>query len=74
MKPALFIGSSSESVDIAYALQENLEHVAEVTVWTQGIFELAKYTLESLLETLDIADFGVFVFAPNDVSIIRGTS
>lgn len=72
MKPSLFIGSSTESLDVAYALQENFEHSAEVTVWTQGIFELSKYSLDSLVDTLDAAHFGVFVFSPSDILIIRG--
>lgn len=73
MKPNLFIGSSTESTAVAYAIQENLERVAEVTVWDQGIFELSKYSLDALLDALDGSDFGVFVFAPDDISIIRGT-
>ena len=73
MKPALFVGSSSESLDIAYAVQRNLEDVAEVVVWTQGIFELTKSYLESLVEALDDTEFGLFVFGADDVVRIRGT-
>lgn len=73
MKPALFVGSSSESLDVAYAAQKNLEDVAEVVVWTQGIFELSKFYLESLLEALEDTEFGLFIFGPDDVLRIRGT-
>ena len=72
MKPKLFIGSSSENLDVAYAVQEGLEHSAEVTVWTQGIFELSKYTMESLLDALDETEFALFVFAPDDITKMRG--
>jgi hypothetical protein len=71
-KPTLFVGSSSESLDIAYAAQKNLEDVAEVVVWTQGIFELSKSYLESLLDTLDDSEFGLFIFGFEDISKIRG--
>lgn len=71
-KPALFIASSAESLDLAHALQENLEHFAEVTVWNQGVFTPSKYTLDSLIDQLESTDFGVFVFAPDDIARIRG--
>jgi Predicted nucleotide-binding protein containing TIR-like domain len=74
MKPVLFIGSSSESLDIAYAAQENLEDCAQVIVWTQGLFDLTRSFLESLVDTLDETQFGLFVFAADDLTRIRGQS
>jgi hypothetical protein len=71
-RPVLFIGSSSESLDVAYAAQENLVDCAQAIVWTQGLFALSKSFLESLLDTLDEAQFGLFVFASDDLTRIRG--
>jgi Predicted nucleotide-binding protein containing TIR-like domain len=73
MKPTLFVGSSSESLDVAYAAQRNLEDVSEVVVWTQGIFKLTKSYLESLLEALDDTEFGLFILGADDLIRIRGT-
>jgi CAP12/Pycsar effector protein, TIR domain len=70
-RPRLFIGSSKESLSYAYAIQQNLEDDAEVTVWRQGIFKLTKTSLESLIKGLDRSDFAVFVFAPNDALRLR---
>jgi O-acetyl-ADP-ribose deacetylase (regulator of RNase III) len=72
MKPRLFVGSSSEQLDLAYAVQENLRFNADVTVWTQGIFGLGSFPIESLLEALDRSEYGVFIFAPDDILMMRG--
>lgn len=73
-KPRVFIGSSTEGLHIAYAVQQNLLHDAEVTVWDQGIFELSRTTIESLTKALQESDFAVFVFSPDDLTKIRNTS
>jgi len=67
----LFIGSSTEALDVAYAIQANLEREFEVTVWNQGVFTLSKSVLGSLLQALHKSDFGVFVLTPDDITIIR---
>ncbi|MFO1428546.1 MAG: nucleotide-binding protein [Candidatus Competibacteraceae bacterium] len=71
-KPRIFVGSSAESVSIAHAIQDNLEHDAEVVVWDQSIFGLSSYNLEALSVELQRSDFGVFVFTPEDDAKIRG--
>lgn len=71
MKPKIFIGSSSEQLEIAYLIQENLDFDAQTTVWTQGIFKLSRNILDSLIESLANFDFAIFVFHPDDITQIR---
>lgn len=71
MKPRLFIGSSVEQLNLAYAVQENVEHNVEPTVWTQGVFTPSRTAMASLLDQLEECDFGLFIFAPDDVTAIR---
>src|SRR5665213_1494192 len=70
-KPKIFIGSSVEGLNIAYAVQQNLTHDAEITVWDQGVFELSQTTIESLVTILEKCDYAIFVFSPDDITKIR---
>jgi predicted nucleotide-binding protein len=72
-KPTLFIGSSSEGLDIAEAVQISLDRECEVTLWTQGIFLLGLSNLENLTRTLGDYDFAVLVLTPDDVLNSRGS-
>jgi predicted nucleotide-binding protein len=70
-KPRVFIGSSSEGVAVAEALQVALDHAAEVTVWTQGVFALSVSTLQSLLTSAPTYDFAILVLTPDDTTTKR---
>lgn len=72
-KARLFIGSSSEGIAVARAVQAHLDSVAEVTVWQDGPFKQNDGNLEALLKMLDYYDFAVFVFTPDDLVESRGT-
>lgn len=71
-KPNVFIGSSREAMDLANAIHSQISYYAQVTPWYSGAFEGNDYTMESLEKQLDKNDFGVFVFAPDDVAFHRG--
>lgn len=70
--PQIFIASSVEGLEVAYAVQELLENNAECTVWDQGVYEPSSYTMPELIERLNITDYGIFVFSIDDTAKIRG--
>ena len=69
--PSLFIGSSSQGLPVARALQLELDEVCQPRVWSQGVFEPTNTTFGSLLEMTQSSDFAVLVFTPDD-SVITG--
>lgn len=71
MKPKLFIGSSSEALDISHKIKEILEEVASVTIWTENISNLSSNILDDLIKASDEFNFGIFVFNPDDIIEIR---
>lgn len=71
-KPKAFIGSSVKGVRIAQAIQHELQHDVQCTVWNQGVFEPGKATIEDLTKALDEHEFAIFVFLPEDVATIKG--
>ncbi len=72
MKQKIFIGSSSENLAIAKAVQVELDHIAYTTIWTQDIFKLTSTTLEDLLTATNKFDFAIFIFNPDDITKLRG--
>src|SRR5262249_22204949 len=70
--PSLFIGSSSEGLPAAHALQAELEQVCEPRVWSQGVFGPTGTTIGSLLEMTQSSDFAALVLTPDDSVVTRG--
>jgi len=66
-RPSLFIGSSTEGLAIAEAIQLNLDRDCQVTIWSQGVFGLSQGTLEGLAESVSRFDFAALVLTPDDL-------
>jgi predicted nucleotide-binding protein len=63
----VFIISSAEALPIARAVQSAFEYDPFlVTVWTDGVFKVANYTLQSLEDEIDKSDFAVAIAHPDD--------
>jgi predicted nucleotide-binding protein len=74
-RPRVFIGSSTEGLQIANKLQELLRDDVAGEVWNQGtVFGLGGATLEELEQAVHQYDFGIFVFTPDDQISSRGES
>lgn len=71
-RPAIFVGSSKEGLQVARAIQRELDSAAVVTVWSQGVFQPTYGYLESLMAALETADFAVLVLTPDDFTESRG--
>ncbi|MCY9666447.1 nucleotide-binding protein [Paenibacillus alginolyticus] len=70
-KTNTFIGSSREAMQLANAVHSQISFHTQVTPWYTGVFNGNEYTMESLEKELDQHDFGVFIFAPDDVALHR---
>ena len=71
MKRRVFIVSSTESLDVAHALQMELDNWAETTIWSQAVFTPSSTALDDLISAAGEYDSGIFVFSFEDVVRIR---
>jgi CRP/FNR family transcriptional regulator, cyclic AMP receptor protein len=71
--PVVFIGSSSEALAEATHINRALER-RDVTckLWTQGVFQLTKTTIEDLILVSGECDFAVLFLTPDDMTASRG--
>ena len=72
--PSLFIGSSTEGLPIARALQAELDEECEPIVWEQDFFVPTGTTIGTLAEKVQNFDFAAFIFTPDDSLIMRGSA
>lgn len=72
MKPRIFIGSSSESLEDAKLVKKKLQRFAYCQVWNEGFFRKNESSFESLTDGATLFDFAILVAGPDDVQIKRG--
>ncbi len=72
-KPVVFIGSSSEALDAASVINKAISRKSVTTrLWSQGVFEASKTTIEDLWALTNDADFAIIVLSPDDICLSRG--
>jgi predicted nucleotide-binding protein len=66
--PFVFVGSSSEQLPVAEAIQSGLSEVnATIQLRTEGLFQPSEYTLADLIKIAETADFAVLIVTPDDI-------
>tara|TARA_R110002096_G_scaffold26869_4_gene82828 strand:+ start:705 stop:1622 length:918 start_codon:yes stop_codon:yes gene_type:complete len=69
----VFIISSAEALPIARAVQNAFDHDPfVVTIWADGVFRVTNYTLQSLEQQVDNADFAIAIAHADDITSFRG--
>ena len=71
-RPRVFIASSVEGLPIAEAIAGDLQFLADVTIWDQGVFPLSEGTLPALDAVADQSDFAIVVLTADDRTTKRG--
>lgn len=72
-KIRVFIISSAEGLDVARKIQDALAHDGFIVrLWTDDVFKVASYAIESLEMELDDSDFAVAVAHSDDMTLFRG--
>ena len=68
----IFIICSVEALPVARLIHNGLQHdPLDVVIWSEGVFKATNYTLESLENEVDQADFAIAVAHCDDIAEIR---
>ena len=69
----VFIISSAEALEVARKVQDALAHDDFIVrLWTDDVFRVSNYAIQSLETELDDTDFAVAVAHSDDVTLFRG--
>lgn len=72
-KVRVFIISSAEALPVARLARNAFEHDPFITtIWTDGVFRVANYTLQDLEAEIDDSDFAVAIAHADDFTESRG--
>ena len=74
MKNRIFIGSSSEGLEIAEYIKSQLCKKYDCYLWTDDIFKFNESFLDTLLKEASLFDFGILIATKDDFSTIRDKS
>lgn len=68
----IFIICSVEALPVARLIHSGLQHDPfDVIIWSEGVFKATNYTLETLEDEVDQADFAIAVAHSDDIAEIR---
>ncbi|QBQ08936.1 TIR domain-containing protein [Pseudomonas sp. SXM-1] len=71
-KIRVFIICSAEALEVARLVQNSLAHDPfDVILWSEGVFKVTNYTLQTLEEEVDQADFAIAIAHSDDVVEFR---
>lgn len=70
-KPRVFIGSSTEGIELAEAILSYLAKDTEPILWDQ-VVRPGRFLLEELKKELHLNDFAIFIASPDDIVETRG--
>ena len=70
----IFIICSAEALPVARLIHNGLQHdPLDVIIWSEGVFKVTNYTLETLESEVDQADFAIAIAHGDDIAEIRET-
>jgi hypothetical protein len=70
-RASVFIGSSSEGLDIGAYIHKAMCRYSDAVLWTHGVFPPSYSTFESLLKIIEVSDFAVLALTPDDMTESR---